>query len=250
MTTNNPPATRGALYVVSGDRKYLEEAVFSAKTLRQCHPKLPIAFASPSKNFKPACADFFISLPPQDHPLKYKPLALANSPFTETLFLDSDTQVKGTLDELFDLFGHAELAAAHDLLADWAAVPPRFVSYRDPDHYNTGVLLVRKTPACLALMNEWFERTRAQKADDMRPGHLCDQHWFNTLVVQEKRAERLGVSMASFDNRRYNVRPQMVEPLRAEGLLDAARILHFRGGAKPSLKRRLSALLSKIGLRR
>ncbi|ATC63283.1 hypothetical protein CMV30_04550 [Nibricoccus aquaticus] len=238
------PARRGALYIVSGHPRYLEEAEFSARMLRKFNPGLPIAFASPSRKFKSRHADIFCQLDPLDHPLKYKPLGLLNSPFEETLFLDSDTQVKGDLTSLLALFDRADLAAAHDLLADWSVTPPRFLSYTDPDHFNTGVLLVRRTPATTALLTEWYDRTRAQDAAVMRPGIFCDQHWFNTLVLEEKAAQRHGVPLTTFDNRLYNVRPQMVDPMTAEGIFDAARILHFRGNSqkRPLLRRILSSL--------
>jgi hypothetical protein len=245
-----PTISRGVLYVVSGHRRYLEEAEFSAHTLKKFHPDLPIAFASPSKKFKSRCVDAFVQLETLDNPMKYKPFGLLNSPFTETLFLDSDTQVRGSLDELFSFFDHADLAAAHDLLADWSSFPYKFISYCDPDHFNTGVLLVRRTEGTTKLMTKWCELLRAQDTQVMRPGFFCDQHWFNILVNESKTIERLGLKMATFDNRLYNVRPQMVEPMRAENILDSAKIFHFRGREKrPLLRRFLSFLKRRLMLR-
>jgi hypothetical protein len=96
--------------------------------------------------------------------------------------------------------------------------------------YNTGVIRVRPTTAALAFLQAWTERTGSQDATDMRPGHNGDQRFFRELI-HEGTLTRLGGRLAVLDNTLYNVRPQMLERLRAEKRLDHAVIYHFRGGS-------------------
>ena len=82
---------------------------------------------------------------------------LAETPFAETLYLDTDTRVLGDLSELFRLLERFELA-----LAQRAHVPasPAEALWRHavPSSFpqaNGGVVLYRSSPAALGFMADW-----------------------------------------------------------------------------------------------
>lgn len=237
----------GVLYVVSGDRKYFDEAVFSAKTFRRFNPTIPIAFFSPWPNRARHVSDFSEPNPPSDHPLKAKVLGIMASPFERTLFLDSDTQVRGSLEPVFSLLRTHDVAIANEVLCDWSTPPYRFIDFKNPQSFNTGVIGFSSSPAAKEFLREWSDRTGRQNSKDMWPGHNGDQRYFN-LVVKSGFVERSGLKIAVLDNCLYNVRPQLLDPLRKTNRLEQAVIYHFRGGQsrRARLQTRLRGLWRRI----
>ena len=87
--------------------------------------------------------------------MKLKVLTLKESPYEETLFLDTDTTVRGPLGPIFDQLGGHDFAAANSDDADWTVKPFRFLGLVKPGDYNTGVLLYRKSEPMLRFLNQW-----------------------------------------------------------------------------------------------
>lgn len=150
--------SRGVVYVATG-KKYYDEACISARSLKASnHLRTAIFTDQP-----PASQDFDLHIPVVSTGDGFldKVVHLKDSPFEQTLFLDTDTFVCADLSDVFGLLKHFDLAAAHDHLVrevyPVAGVPQAF------PELNTGVLLFRKEPKVVALLDDWVETFMAEK---------------------------------------------------------------------------------------
>ena len=226
---------RGIIYLASGGRSYLGELLTSFHSLRRYEPELPVTVFSRFEIPRglPHCdAKPITSL---EHPLKLKVLTLKESPYEETLFLDTDTPVMGPLGPLFDQLGSHDFAAANSHEADWSVQPTRFVAMVKPRDYNTGVLLYRKSEPMRQFLAQWEKAVLAQDASDMWAGHYCDQYYFNKLVT-EGALERNGVDFLELDNVVCNARGAMLPEIKRLGRMGDVRILHHRTQAMKARK--------------
>ena len=107
-----------------------------------------------------------------------KVLALQDSPFEDTLFLDADTVVCDSCLEAFDLLERFDLAIAHDSSRLGASVDctDAFVEL------NTGVLFFRRTDAVRRLFGRWLEAYRL--GDERAPGERHDQPFLRAELFQ------------------------------------------------------------------
>jgi hypothetical protein len=135
---------RGVVYTAIREH-YVREAQLSARSVRAFLPDAGIVL--------------FTDRPPQDKgvfdevieltrlgpvPHLDKLACMRDSPFKETLFLDTDTFVCGPIGGLFDLLKEFDIAMAqerryHDVLPDGVAVPAAFCEY------NQGVVAYRQS---------------------------------------------------------------------------------------------------------
>jgi len=226
---------RGIIYLASGGRSYLGELLTSFQSLRRYEPTLPVTVFS--RFAVPRGLSHCDSRPitSNEHPLKLKVLTLKDSPYGETLFLDTDTTVRGPLGPVFDQLGTHDFAAANSHEADWSVQPPRFVAMVKPRDYNTGVLLYRKSAPMLRFLAQWESAVLAQDAADMWAGHHCDQFYFNKLVTEGALAA-CGVDFLELDNAVCNARGAMLPEIKRLGRTGEVRILHHRTRAMKARK--------------
>jgi hypothetical protein len=168
------------------------------------------------------------------HPLQQKVDVLRRSPYDETLFLDTDTTIRGPVVEIFDLAAAGNFAAAKAYRMVPTGTGGDRIELEHPDHFNTGVLCFDSSDATTAWLDRWFEAVRAQDPHDMWPGHNCDQTWFNRLVADGV-PQQCGLDMVVIANGRYNVRGAMAPELKRLGRWDDVRIYHHR---TPSMRAR------------
>lgn len=146
-------AKRGVIYIATGDA-HVDAARASAASVRASNPNLGLALFTDTTNRYPE----FDHVTLIDNPhVRSKVDQLPRSPFTETLYLDSDTRVIGDLTPAFRLLERFDLAVAHRNpdpkrleRASPDATPPS--SY--PEH-NGGVILYRTTPQVLEFLENW-----------------------------------------------------------------------------------------------
>jgi len=148
--------------------------------------------------------------PPQD-----KIAPMAQSHFSRTLFLDTDTLVLGNLSGLFEMLNLFDLLIARD---PWAVPEPG-----PPDalrQYNTGVLAYRSDQNSVQeFFREWDRDYRTMVAEEGR--YTNDQRSFQRLIGGAPfRWFTLGES--------YNLRTNAPALLRP---LESAVVLHGRRGA-------------------
>lgn len=217
---------RGVIYVVTGGRSYIGELLTSVASLRKHEPDLPILvftdFPIPERyGLNTERLEF------NDNPHKLKVSSLRRSPFEETLFLDTDTQIRGSLEPLFAELNGRDFCAANAHLADYTVRPPRWISMVKEGEYNTGVLLFRKSKATSEFLGSWEAAVRAHDSSDMWAGHFGDQYFFNNLV-QNGAAEQLGLRWGILENWRWNCRGLARPTVVSEGRWPEVRIQHER----------------------
>lgn len=219
-------AKRGVIYLASGGRSYLGELLTSLKSLRKYEPDLPVTvfsrYAMPS-----GARCEHVHFDTEHHPLKQKVMVLPQSPYEETLFLDTDTTILAPISPIFDFLATNDFAVGNMFLADWSTRPPKLLNLVKPNDYNTGVLVFNQAPATQAFLARWKEAVLPQDEKDMWAGHNCDQDYFNK-IIREGAIEATGLKFGVFPNTVYNVRGSMVPEMKRQGLWDKACILHHR----------------------
>jgi hypothetical protein len=150
--------TRGVVYIAYG-RRAVVEATASIFTLLRFHD-WPVAVIGERI---PGCAR--IEWPNPGTPGRWAKVNLARlTPFDETLFLDADTRIHGTLDSGFHLLQHYDLVLVpsrpqhSDVLSHLCAEERAFTLQKllDPLQLNTGVMWFNRAVAPL------FEAWRAE----------------------------------------------------------------------------------------
>lgn len=144
-------AARGFVYVATGSG-YLEEARRSAQSLRRHHPTIPICLITDRTDGEGAPFDLVLSRTDVEQRPIDKLLAW-HAPFERTVFLDTDTCIRGDLTALFEVLDRFDLAALQDLNRGWdyplPGVPECFTEF------NTGVLAFRPSPAVETFFRRW-----------------------------------------------------------------------------------------------
>jgi hypothetical protein len=151
---------KGILYITAGT-EFTKAALRSARTVREVMPELPIHLFHDGDSSallnEAASISFFTSAvienPHRRSKIDYLPL----SPFEQTLYLDSDTELAAPIDDVFELLNRFDVALAHahrrntkQTEAVWnVEIPQAF------PQFNGGVIAYRKTDAVLQFLNDW-----------------------------------------------------------------------------------------------
>lgn len=190
MSGSSPPSStgehdrdgEGVLFVATGDR-YIEEAAESANASRPLLGGRPIAISTddPVLADRTSAFDRVLVHPEPRRDFRDKIQPLCDPPFDRTLYLDSDARVVArssqTVDDLYRLLEHHDLAAAHAPVRR----PPSWWDHEVPAHwpeFNTGVILVTRRGAEIAI-RDW--RRRFDDAFE-RHGETWDQATFRSAV--------------------------------------------------------------------
>ena len=99
--------------------------------------------------------DSVILFPSPDYSYRDKVSGLAQLPYHQTLFLDSDACLISPASDLFDLLQGSDLAASHAPVRQ----PPGWLDPAVPSMFpelNTGVLLMRRSTVVDGLMSAWL----------------------------------------------------------------------------------------------
>ena len=208
------PTDAGFLYVATQPH-HVEEAARSWASVRTQHPEArAVLHTDCPEQAAEHFSEVLVLENPTGTPLdKIRPLA--QSPFSRTLFLDTDTLVLGSLSSVFTMLDLFDPLVARD---PWAVAEPG-----PPDplrQYNTGVLAYwGDREAVRNFFREWDVDYRTMVAEEGR--YTNDQRSFQRLIGGALfRWFTLGES--------YNLRtnaPGIVRPM------ESAVILHGRRGA-------------------
>lgn len=153
----SPPASRGVFYIAFGDR-FRAEAEHSAASVKQHNPDLSTALFT---DHEPNQRHFdHVKLIEPGH-IRAKVDYIDQSPFEQTLYLDSDTEVQRDLTDLFDLLDRFDVAGTHDFarkrIGFAEQMPPyRVIPYAFPE-FNGGVLLYRRNERTAEFFKLWRE---------------------------------------------------------------------------------------------
>ena len=143
--------TRAFVYVATGDG-YVTEARRSAESLRAQHPDATIVLMTDAAQADLApFSQVIVRNDARRNPSDK--LWVADAPFDQVVFLDTDTLVCGPIEELFDLLATHDLAALQENHRGWdydlPGVPACY------PEFNTGVIAFRRTPAMQRFFAAW-----------------------------------------------------------------------------------------------
>ena len=236
------PASKGVIYLALGDF-WRDEAIYSARSVKKHNPLPCVLFTDQMHTRKHVFDDIVYidkSIRQEKHPYQLKVWAMLNSPYEQTLFLDTDTEVRGSVMELLDMTEHHDMAMAAMAYVDRKNF--RLIAYEKPNHlyagphkaavYNTGVMAFRKSEGFIRFANSWSERVK--NSGIINDG--CDQSVLNEILPEiEHTALHSGIGKVP--NTVYNVRSDMMPQMRRDGLLGGIRIRHDHGLHFPAYRR-------------
>lgn len=213
--------TRGVVYVAFGDR-FVAEAVHSVDSLRRHCPGLPAVLFTD----RPAHGAPFdeVRVVEVGH-IRAKVDLLAQSPFDQSLYLDSDTRVVHDLRDVYEVLDRFDLAMCHDFarkretmsrhIPEYAAIPYAF------SEFNGGVILYGNSEAARRFLELWRQR-------------------FHQYREQTKGWDQASLRVAAWESRariltlppEFNVRSEAVRRRVAKQRLPGVmvpRVLHWHG---------------------
>ena len=178
---------RGVMYVAWG-KDHVDVARRSAASVKRSNPGLGTAIWCHADDDTSGFDQAFVV---PDGLKRPKVNLLAQTPFSETLFLDNDTIVRADLSSLFALLQRYDMCGAHVIL--WHR--PRHlkrVSTDIPETFpeiNTGVLLYRRCDAVTRFVADWAARFEASGMRVDQPSFrealwLNDELRFNVFPPQ------------------------------------------------------------------
>ena len=151
---------RGFLYIANG-QKYVKEAEISATSLRR-FTQLPLCLVTNDAAYSSPVFDKIICLKNLEESYGSKIGGLLNSPFDKTIFLDSDTFVCSSIDQVFDVLEIFDLAMTVDnFMHSYGFIrnnAPTFkLRYETViPEFNTGLIAIRKNDATYKLLKDWL----------------------------------------------------------------------------------------------
>ncbi len=162
------------------------------------------------------------------YPLLTKIECLNQTPYEETIFLDSDTFVVKPIYEMFDWLLDYDLCIGNG--PRWSRSKPyKLLDYVAEGNHNTGVIAYKKSKSTEKFMSGWLSLMEEgangglSHYDNLSAN---DQHYFN-LLIDQRYHEQYDLRLKIFPNIIYNVRAIMLEKLKQEGKLDSVKILHM-----------------------
>lgn len=152
-------ADHGVLYIAYGSR-HLEEAAHSCRSLRRLHPEMRIHLVTSAADLAARSNELHALFgscsvhPDIRRTFRDKIIGMQMSPFACTLYLDSDTELLGRIDDLFDILNKFEFAYCRDTVRYAMPAPQVPPIFSEP---NGGVLAYRKCPASDQLLERWLQ---------------------------------------------------------------------------------------------
>lgn len=141
---------RGILFIATG-QKYIDEVIPAALSCKEKN-NFPISLITDSKKYL-LPDNLFDQIIIKDASYSYKDkLLLINTPYEQTIFLDTDTYVCDKLDDLFRILDFREFAI-HQADEGYEFEMDE-VSNAMPE-FNTGVIAYRLTPNVIKLIKDW-----------------------------------------------------------------------------------------------
>jgi hypothetical protein len=148
--------SKGVIYI-SINKKWVKEAVFSARSIKKVCPKLPITLFT-DKKFKSDYIDNFI-VSSSLKGTRFKFDYLDKTPYDYTLYLDSDTMVVSDIISIFDILDKFDIITTHcicriskedrDIFSDYRNIPDSFCQFQG------GVMFYRKTEKVINFVRLW-----------------------------------------------------------------------------------------------
>lgn len=194
----------GVVYYCNKSGKHFRELMHSVKSLKSFNPKLKVALFTDRKLKSNLYFDYVFPMRDNIHPLQAKVIAILNSPFEKSLYLDVDTEVVKPLEVLFKYLDDHDLYLARELSVDFSHRPPKLVGFKKGNEFNTGLLLYNMTPLVKGFFETWKKEVLSLDKKKINLGTLDDQTVFNSFYNSP--TNTLGLTIATLDNTIYGVR--------------------------------------------
>lgn len=154
--------SKGILFIAIGE-KWRQEAILAASKVKQFMPEIPIAIFTDHSFSSPVFDEVRVAQP-GSNPLLTKTLWMSQSPYEQTLFLDTDILLCDSIEDIFMLLDRFDLAVPHApyRLSDMGlSMPlPDFLAADVPVCFpgmNTGMILFERTQKVMTFFNNWSE---------------------------------------------------------------------------------------------
>nr|WP_321452399.1 putative nucleotide-diphospho-sugar transferase [uncultured Carboxylicivirga sp.] len=224
---------RGVVYFAAGKSIYFKEANYSAKTFKKYNKNIPVCLITNNASSKDINKKYYskiIEAPQFSNVFKQKVWAIANTPYNETIFIDTDTQINDNIAELLDFLQFYDFAIAPRSKCQWGK-ETKFLDFNDESAFNTGIFSYRKNEKTIPFLTNWVEEVNKIPDNEMRGsgGLMCDQKIFNRLVFEENAFSKHNINLLQLPNTIYNCRPWPIKRLKDENRLQHVKILHFHG---------------------
>lgn len=183
----------GVVYCATGERRFVDQAAISARSVRKASPGLEIVLMTDRAVGIPDVFDRAVPTKTSGDPKFDKSGCLLESPFERTIFLDVDTYVGGGLDEIFALLERFDVAAAHapNRATTDTGLPSAF------PELNTGVIGIRRNDRTERLLAGWHRL----QGEERTPPPSRDQPSFRRAVWESD--ARVAVLPPEFNCRFY-----------------------------------------------
>jgi hypothetical protein len=226
----------GIIYIAWG-KKFLHEFFHSYRSLVKYNPTIPVTVLTDSngKSFLDSeqIKVNIITFMPTYNGLKQKAVLLAHSPYTLTLFLDTDTEIRGNILDPFSDLDNYDICIAGMRWLDFSTLPPSLLAYEKPHpvrkefaFFNTGVIYYRNDDKFKAFHQEWeasiMEKIKGEKFEAAKH---CDQYHFNEMLSRN-RDVFYSIRIKTIPNTEYNCRPLFFNSLRKEGKYKNIKVVH------------------------
>lgn len=217
------------IYAASGSG-FLREAIASSRSLLKHNKRAKVRIYTDQN--APECE----SLPPNVAIFKFKETprptlakiqALRQDDFKKAIYLDTDTLIKSSLEDLWDILDEHDFLIANEVghLNDPKSTLPK--KYKNEHHYNAGVFGYRRSSEMDDIFEAWAKLMDAASDEDIQIGaKQNDQKCLNDLIIDQKIFAKNGLSIRVIDNLVYNARGGMFQEMKKDQLFDGARILH------------------------
>lgn len=155
MNKNNK---RGVVYIATGDQ-FVEEAKISADSVKAVMPDVSITlFTDQEANAE--IFDNIIQINGPRHDFGDQVYYIDQTPYKRTIFLDSDSYLDESIEDVFDVLDEFDIAASQDT-RNYSSTRIDFEDIeRIPDcfsEYNSGVVAFRKNSATQDFFEIWKE---------------------------------------------------------------------------------------------
>ena len=189
---------------------------------------------------KKGFSENIITFEPTYSGLKQKAKLLIESPYNRTLFIDTDTEVKGELSVPFGYLDKYDICIAGMRWMDFSENPPKLIGFEKPHptrseyiFFNTGVIYYKLSDRFIKFHGEWLSSISDRKPNEKHDFRLhCDQYHFNEMLTQKKDLVH-ELKIKIIPNTEYNCRPLFFKRLKEEGRLYKVKIIHEHNLNRP-----------------
>jgi len=162
----------GIIYIAYKQQKYINEAIFSATSVKKHNPNLSITIFT-DHNLTNDCFDIVKKLPINNFTFRCKQEFLKDTPYEKTLYLDTDTFINDNIEDLFDMVPRFDVCMVHDyarkrIINEKHPNLPNYylfsshndykkIPYAFPE-YNGGVMLYHKSEKVWNFIDYWKKK--------------------------------------------------------------------------------------------